>query len=97
MSSGRANVLIVEDDVGLAHALAAMLDAEGAYEPRLVHCARPMRPPRPVDIELPVMSGYWKSRSYLRRHAQLQTTRLIALTDSIAAAMFATAPTRVSL
>lgn len=90
MSRGRANILIVDDDVELAHTLAAMLDSEGGYESRMVHCASDAIaaaaefPPAIVflDIELPDMSGY-EVAQLLRRHAQLQATRLIALTDSI--------------
>ena len=90
MSRGSANILIVDDDMQLANALAAMLEAEGGYESRLVHCASDALAAAaefvPVivflDIELPDMSGYEVAR-ILRRHAQLQATRLIALTDSI--------------
>ena len=90
MSRGRANVLIVDDDVELATALAAMLASEGGYESRLVHrasdavAAAEGFPPDIVflDIELPDMSGY-EVAQILRRHARLQATRFIALTDHI--------------
>ena len=90
MSRGRANVLIVDDDIELAKALAVMLDNEGGYESRLVHCASDAVAAAAgfapaivfLDIELPDMSGY-EVAQILRRHAQLQATRLIALTDNI--------------
>lgn len=90
MSRGRANILIVDDDVELANGLATMLDTEGRYETRVVHCASDAVAATAgflpsivfLDIELPDMSGY-EVAQILRRHAQLQATRLIALTDSI--------------
>ena len=90
MSRGRANILIVDDDVEVANALATMLDAEGGYESCLVHCASDAVSAAAeflpaivfLDIELPDMSGY-EVAQLLRRHAQLQATRLIALTDNI--------------
>jgi CheY-like chemotaxis protein len=90
MSRGRANILIVDDDVGLANSLATMLEAEGGYESRLVHCAADAVaaavefPPAIIflDIELPDSSGY-EVAILLRRHAQLQATRLIALTEHV--------------
>jgi len=83
-------VLIVDDDVELARSLASMIQAAGAYETRMVHCAADAQaaaaefPPAIVflDIELPDMSGYEVAK-LLHQQAHLRTTRLIALTDSI--------------
>jgi two-component system CheB/CheR fusion protein len=90
MISAPPRILIVDDDVGPAQALAAMLESAGAYETRMVHCAADVvaaavaHPPAIVflDIELPDMSGYEVAK-LLNQHASLQATRLIALTDSI--------------
>jgi CheY-like chemotaxis protein len=90
MTETPPRILIVDDDVGLATSLAAMLEAAGAYETRSVHCAADAvaaavaHPPAIVflDIELPDMSGYEVAK-LLNQHAHLQATRLIALTDSI--------------
>ena len=83
-------VLIVDDDVDLAHSLARMLQSAGRYETRMVHSAADAVaaavefPPAIVflDIELPDMSGY-EVATILHQHAQLRATRLIALTDNI--------------
>jgi CheY-like chemotaxis protein len=90
MTETPPRILIVDDDVGLAQSLAAMLEAAGGYETRMVHCAADAvaaavaHPPAIVflDIELPDMSGYEVAK-LLNQHANLQATRLIALTDSI--------------
>ncbi len=89
-SDAPPRILIVDDDVELAQSLATMLEAAGAYETRIVHSAADAVaaavefPPAIVflDIELPDMSGYEVAK-LLHQHAQLQATRLIALTDSI--------------
>jgi len=83
-------VLIVDDDAELAQSLSKMIEAAGAYETRMVHCAADAVaaavefPPAIVflDIELPDMSGY-EVATLLRQHARLRATRLIALTNSI--------------
>ncbi len=83
-------VLIVDDDVTLAQSRAGMIEAAGAYESRIVHCAADAVaaasafPPAIVflDIELPDMSGYEVAK-LLHQHGRLQATRLIALTDNI--------------
>jgi len=85
----RPRILIVDDDAPLARSLATMIGAAGAYETRIVHCAADAVavtaefPPAIVflDIELPDMSGY-EVAQLLNQRAQLQATRLIALTDS---------------
>jgi CheY-like chemotaxis protein len=90
MTETPPRILIVDDDVGLAMSLAAMLEAAGAFEIRRVHCAADAvaaavaHPPAIVflDIELPDMSGYEVAK-LLNQHAHLQATRLIALTDSV--------------
>jgi len=90
MSEPPPRILIVDDDVAVAKSLATMLEAAGAYETRLVHRAAEAvtaaveHAPAIVflDIELPDMSGYDVAK-LLRQHANLQTIRLIALTDSI--------------
>jgi CheY-like chemotaxis protein len=84
------DILIVDDNVELAQSLARMISAAGAYETRMVHSAAEAVaaavefPPAIIflDIELPDMSGY-EVAMRLHQHAQLQATRLIALTDSI--------------
>ena len=90
MSEALPRILIVDDDVVLAKSLESMLEAAGGYETRMVHCAADAVaaaagfPPVIVflDIELPDMSGF-EVAQLLRRHPELQATRLIALTDSI--------------
>lgn len=90
MSEGRPRILIVDDDVALADALAGMLKSEGAYDTRIVHCAADAvaaaaeHEPTIVflDIELPDMSGYDVAK-LLHQQPHLGTARLIALTDSI--------------
>jgi len=90
MSAAPPRILIVDDDVVLAKALATMLEAAGACETRTVHSAADAvaaaveHAPDIVflDIELPDMSGYEVAK-LLHQHAHLQATRLIALTDNI--------------
>jgi CheY-like chemotaxis protein len=90
MSVAPPRILIVDDDVELAKSLATMLEAAGAYETRIVHCAADAvaaaveHAPAIVllDIELPDMSGYDVAK-LLHQHAHLQAIRLIALTDNI--------------
>jgi len=90
MNEPPPRILIVDDDVELAKSLATMLEAAGAFETRIVHCAADAvaaaveHAPAIVllDIELPDMSGYDVAK-LLHQHASLQAIRLIALTDSI--------------
>jgi len=90
VTNAPTRILIVDDDVELAKSLAAMLETAGAFETRIVHraadalAAAVAHAPAIVflDIELPDMSGYEVAK-LLNQHAQLQTARLIALTDSI--------------
>ncbi|HEV7607337.1 MAG TPA: response regulator [Steroidobacteraceae bacterium] len=90
MSETLPRILIVDDDVGFAESLAAMLEAAGPYEVRMVHRAADAVvvatefPPDIVflDIELPDRSAYDVAK-LLQQHADLRATRLIALTDSI--------------
>ena len=91
MSRAGANILIVDDDVELRQSARDMLDTEGGSTNRAwCICAADAVAPRRgfppaivfLDIELPDMSGY-EVAQILRRHAQLQATRLIALTDNI--------------
>jgi CheY-like chemotaxis protein len=90
MSAAPPRILIVDDDVSAAKTLAAMLETAGAGEIRVVHCAADAVPAAAeflpaivlLDIELPDKSGY-EVAQLLRKHARLQETRLIALTDSI--------------
>jgi CheY-like chemotaxis protein len=89
MSAARPRVLIVDDDVSVAKTLSDMLEAAGAGEIRTVHCAADAVSAAAeflpaivfLDIELPDKSGY-EVAQLLHKHAQLQETRLIALTDS---------------
>ena len=88
--SAPPRILIVDDDVELAHSLERMLQSAGSYETRMVHSAADAVaaavefPPAIVilDIELPDMSGYEVAK-ILHQRAQLRATRLIALTDNI--------------
>lgn len=90
MSERTPRILIVDDDVQMARSLASMIEASGTYETRMVHraadavAAASEYPPSIVflDIELPEMSGY-DVAVLLTQHAELQATRLIALTDTI--------------
>jgi len=90
MRDSPPRILIVDDDVALAHSLATMIGSVGRYETRMVHLAADAlaaaaeHAPEIVflDIELPDMSGYEVAK-LLHQHANLGATRLIALTDSI--------------
>jgi CheY-like chemotaxis protein len=80
-------ILIVDDDVGAADALASLLQSTGYGDARVAYTGAtalalagefvPMV--ALVDLELPDMSGYELAR-HLSQHPQLQTLRLIALT-----------------
>ena len=82
--------LIVDDDATDARALTLLLIAAGHWDYRVVHTAAEAIPAAVeflpgiifLDIELPGMSGY-DVALLLRQHAELQGTRLIALTDDI--------------
>jgi two-component system, sensor histidine kinase len=80
-------ILIVDDDVGAADALASLLQSTGYGDARVAYTgaaalalAGEFVPTIAlVDLELPDMSGYELAR-HLSQHPQLQTLRLIALT-----------------
>jgi CheY-like chemotaxis protein len=90
MNGTASRILIVDDDVRLARSLASMLENTGLAEIRAVHCAADGLAAAVeflpeiifLDIELPDMSGY-EVALLLHQHAQLQDTRLIALTDTV--------------
>jgi CheY-like chemotaxis protein len=80
-------ILIVDDDVNAADALASLLQSSGYGDARVAYSgatalalAVEFAPTVAlVDLELPDMSGYEVAR-HLSQHPQLQTLRLIALT-----------------
>ena len=80
-------ILIVDDDVNAADALASLLQSMGYGDARVAYTgatalalALEFEPTVAlVDLELPDMSGYEVAR-HLSQHPQLQTLRLIALT-----------------
>lgn len=80
-------ILIVDDDVRAADALAALLQSTGYGDARVAYTgatglalALEFVPTIAlVDLELPDMSGYELARN-LSQHPQLRTVRLIALT-----------------
>ena len=80
-------ILIVDDDVGAADALASLLQATGYGDARVAYTGATalalagefVPTVALVDLELPDMSGYELAR-HLSQHPQLQTLRLIALT-----------------
>ncbi len=79
-------ILIVDDDVSGAEALASLLHSSGYGDARVAHSgatalalAAKFAPTIAlVDLELPDMSGYELAR-HLSQHPQLQGVRLIAL------------------
>jgi len=80
-------VLIVDDDVNAADALASLLQSMGYGDARVAYTGATALALAVefvptvvlVDLELPDMSGYEVAR-HLSQHPQLQTLRLIALT-----------------
>jgi CheY-like chemotaxis protein len=80
-------ILIVDDDVTAADALASLLESSGYGDVRVAYNASTalalavdfVPTVALVDLELPDMSGYDVAR-HLSQHPQLQTLRLIALT-----------------
>jgi CheY-like chemotaxis protein len=82
-------ILIVDDDVDAADALASLLQSEGHGDARVAYTAATalalavefVPTVLLVDLDLPDMSGYDLAR-HLSQHPQLQNLRLIALTAS---------------
>jgi CheY-like chemotaxis protein len=80
-------ILIVDDDVTAADALASLLESSGYGDVRIAYngstavalAVEFVPTVALVDLELPDMSGYEVAR-HLSQHPQLQTLRLIALT-----------------
>ena len=80
-------ILIVDDDVRAADALASLLQSMGYGDARVAHTGATalalagefVPTVALVDLELPDMSGYELAR-HLSQHPQLQPLRLIALT-----------------
>ena len=80
-------ILIVDDDVGAADALASLLQSTGYGDARVANTGANalalavefVPTVALVDLELPDMSGYEVARHLFQR-PQLQTLRLIALT-----------------
>jgi CheY-like chemotaxis protein len=80
-------ILIVDDDVNAANALASLLQSTGYGDARVAYTGATALALAVefvptvvlVDLELPDMSGYEVAR-HLSQHPQLQTLRLIALT-----------------
>jgi CheY-like chemotaxis protein len=82
-------ILIVDDDVAAADALAALVQSLGYGDARVAHTAATalalavefVPTVLLVDLDLPDMTGYDVAR-HLSQHPQLQNLRLIALTTS---------------
>jgi len=82
-------VLIVDDDVDAANALASLLKSSGYGDARVAYTGATalalvvefVPTVLLVDLDLPDMSGYDVARQ-LSQHPQLQNLRLIALTAS---------------
>ena len=80
-------ILIVDDDVKAADALALLLQSTGFGDARVAHSGATalalavefVPTVALVDLELPDMSGYEVAR-HLSQHPRLQTLRVIALT-----------------
>jgi CheY-like chemotaxis protein len=80
-------ILIVDDDIPAADALASLLESSGYGDARVAYTGSTalalavefLPTIALVDLELPDMSGYEVAR-HLSQHPQLQTLRLIALT-----------------
>jgi len=84
-----ARILVVDDDVAAAKALASLLHAAGYGDARVAHtgatalalAVKFVPTVLLIDLELPDMSGYDVAR-HLSQRAQLQNLRLIALTTT---------------
>jgi CheY-like chemotaxis protein len=82
-------ILIVDDDVNAADALASLLQSMGHGDARVAYTGETalalavefVPTVLLVDLELPDMSGYEVARHF-SQHPQLQNLRLIALTAS---------------
>jgi CheY-like chemotaxis protein len=82
-------ILIVDDDLDAADALASLLQSVGYGDARVAYTGATalalavefVPTVLLVDLDLPDMSGYDVAR-HLSQHPQLQNLRLIALTDS---------------
>jgi len=82
-------ILIVDDDINAADALASLLQSTGRGDARVAYTGETalalaldfVPTVLLVDLELPDMSGYEVAR-HLSQHPQLQNLRLIALTAS---------------
>lgn len=87
LSQGAARILIVDDDVDAAAALASLLRSAGYGEVRVAYTGATALAVAVqfvptillVDLDLPDMSGYAVARQ-LSQHPQLRNLRLIALT-----------------
>jgi CheY-like chemotaxis protein len=87
LSQGAARILIVDDDVNAAAALASLLQSAGYGDARVAHTGATALAVAVefvptillVDLDLPDMSGYAVARQ-LSQHPQLRNLRLIALT-----------------
>jgi len=88
---GMPRILIVDDDMDAAGALASLLQAAGYGDTRVAHTGATalalavefVPTVLLVDLDLPDMSGYDVARQ-LSQHPQLQSLRLVALTASSA-------------
>lgn len=86
---GLPRILIVDDDVDAANALASLLQSKGYGDARIAYTGATALALAVefvptillVDLDLPDMSGYDVAR-HLSQHPQLQKLRLIALTAS---------------
>jgi CheY-like chemotaxis protein len=91
LSQGAARILIVDDDVDAADALASLLQSAGYGDTRVAYTGATalalavafVPTVLLVDLDLPDMSGYAVARQ-LSQHPQLQNLRLIALTANSA-------------
>ena len=91
LSQGAARILIVDDDVVAAAALASLLQSAGYGDARVAHTGATALAVAVefvptillVDLDLPDMSGYAVARQ-LSQHPQLRNLRLIALTANSA-------------
>jgi len=78
-------ILIVDDDVGSADALASLLQSAGYGDARVAYTGATALAVEfvptvvLVDLELPDMSGYEVARRF-SHHPQMQNLRLVALT-----------------
>jgi DNA-binding response OmpR family regulator len=90
-ASGKRRILIVDDDVNAAAALASLLQSAGYGDARVAYTGAAalalavefLPTVLLVDLDLPDMSGYAVARQ-LSQHRQLLNLRLIALTPNSA-------------